>query len=107
MSIPRKANLIIDIQVKMKEGKGQALKQWATVYNLKQMAAALQYLQQNNLLAYKDLETKTPAVIEHYYSIGDNLKMTESAMKQNAELKSASIDYFRTHTTFDEYKKKI
>ena len=38
---PRKVNLIIDIQEKMKGGKGPAYQRWANVYNLKQMAAAL------------------------------------------------------------------
>jgi hypothetical protein len=70
------------------------------------MAAALQYLQQNTLLAYKDLEAKTNSTVEQYHSIGEKIKTTESAMKQNAELKSAALDYFRTNKTFDEYKKK-
>jgi len=37
----RKVDLIVDIQVKMKAGKGPAYEQWAKVYNLKMMAAAL------------------------------------------------------------------
>ena len=36
----------------MAEGKGPAYERWAKVYNLKQMAAALQFLQENNLTDY-------------------------------------------------------
>ena len=39
----RKVNLIVDIQSRMRAGKGPAYEQWAKIYNLKQMAAALQY----------------------------------------------------------------
>ncbi len=48
----RQVGLIIDIQQRMAEGKGPAYERWAKVYNLKQMAAALQFLQENNLTDY-------------------------------------------------------
>jgi len=102
----RKVSLIIDIQEKMKLGKGPAYAQWATVYNLKQMAAALQYLQENNLLAYEDLAAKAEAAIERVHDLGDKLKVTEAAMKRNSELKTAIMDYAKTRPIFEEYKAK-
>ena len=102
----RKVNLIIDIKEKMSNGKGPAYQRWATVYNLKQMAAALQYLQQNNLLAYEELVAKAERAVENFHDVGDQLKTTEVAMKRNADLKAAIIDYARTRTIFEEYKAK-
>jgi len=104
--IPRRINLIIDIQEKMKQGKGAAYAKWATVYNLKQMAAALQYLQENNLLVYEDLAAKAEAASDRFHRTNDKLKQTETAMKRNAELKSAIVDYARTRPIFEEYKKQ-
>ena len=101
---PRKFSLVIDIQEKMKQGKGTAYAKWATVHNLKQMAAALQYLQENNLLDYEDLAAKTEAAAVRMHSAGDALKQTEAAMKRNAELKSAIMDFARTRPIFEEYK---
>jgi len=101
---PHKFSLVIDIQQKIKHGKGVAYEKWATVYNLKQMAAALQYIQENNLLDYSDLEAKVEAVADRFHSISDNLKQTEAAMKLNAELKSAIVDYAKTRSIFAEYK---
>jgi len=101
---PRKVNLIIDIQEKMAQGKGAAYQRWATVYNLKQMAAALIYLQENNLLAYEDLAAKTEAASGRFHSASDKLKQTETAMKRNADIKAAVVDYARTRPVFDEYK---
>ena len=37
---PRKVSLVIDIQERLRSGKGPAYERWAKVYNLKQMAAA-------------------------------------------------------------------
>jgi len=104
ISTPRKFGLVIDIQEKIKQGKGPTYEKWATVYNLKQMAEALQYLQENNLLNYDDLEAKAEAAAEHFHSMGDKLKQTEAAIKRNAELKSVIVDYARTRPIFEEYK---
>ena len=105
-SVPRKVNLIIDIQEKMKQGKGAAYEKWATVYNLKQMAAALQYLQENNLLVYEDLAARADTASNCFQIINDGLQQTETAMKRNAELKAAVVDYARTRPVFEEYKRQ-
>ena len=42
---PRRVGLLIDIQEQIKNGKGPGYARWATIYNLKQRGAALQYLQ--------------------------------------------------------------
>ena len=102
----RAVNLIVDIQRKISEGKGPAYARWATVYNLKQMAAALQYLQENKLLAYEDLAAKAEAAAERFHSVGSKLKQVEAAMKLNADLKAAIVDYARTRPVFEEYKAK-
>ena len=103
---PRKVNLIIDIQDKLRQGKGPGYERWATVYNLKQMAAALQYLQENNLLAYEDLEARADAAVDRFHDLSDKLKVTEAAMQRNAELKTAITDYAKTRPVFEEYKAK-
>jgi len=100
----RKLNLIVDIQAKMRAGKGRAYEKWATIYNLKQMAAALQYLQENNLMEYEQLEQKATEATDRFHSLSDSIKSTETAMKINTELKAAIIDYAKTQPVFDGYK---
>jgi hypothetical protein len=104
--VPRKVSLVIDIQSKMRAGKGPAYQRWATVYNLKQMAAAVQYLQENGLMDYAALEKKATETTDRFHAISDKIKTTEAAMKRNAELKSAVVDYAKTRPVFDEYKAK-
>ena len=103
-SSPRKVNLIIDIQEKLRNGKGPAYERWAKIYNLKMMAAALQYLQENNLLAYEDLAAKTDGAVDRYHELAGEIQITESAITHNSELRAAVVDYARTRPVFEGYK---
>lgn len=100
----RKVNLIIDIQSRMKAGKGPAYERWAKIFNLKQMAAALQYLQENDLLEYEQLEKKATEAADRFHTLSDQIKSIEGTMSVNAELKAAIVDYAKTHPVFDGYK---
>jgi hypothetical protein len=101
---PRKLNLIVDIQAKMSAGKGPAYEKWATIYNLKQMAAALQFLQENSLLEYGQLEQRAAEITDRFHSLSDRIKNAEAAMNVNAELRAAMVDYAKTRPVFDGYK---
>lgn len=101
----RKVNLVIDIQSKL-QGKGPGYKRWAKVFNLKQMAAALAYLQENNLMEYGELEKKAAEASERFHSLSDQIKRTEAALHTNKELKAATVQYAKTRPVFQEYKAK-
>ena len=100
----RRLNLIVDIQTKMREGKGAAYKRWATIYNLKAMATALQYLQENDLLDYKQLEKKAQAATAHLHTLSDQMKSIETDMQTNRELRAALVDWAKTRAVFEGYK---
>jgi len=100
----RKVNLIVDIQFRMRDGKGPAYEQWAKIYNLKQMAAALQYLQENGLMDYADLEQKATQAADRFHTLSDSIKSTETAMRINTELKVAVVDYAKARPVFEGYK---
>lgn len=101
---PRRVNLIIDIQERLKDGKGLAYERWAKIYNLKMMAAALQYLQENDLLAYEDLDKQAARTVDRFHELAGEIQTTEAAQRRNAGLRAAVVDYARTRPVFDEYK---
>ena len=101
---PRRVNLIIDIQERMAQGKGPAYERWAKVYNLKQMAAALQYLQEHHLTDYAALTARTEAAVDHFHKLSDKLRTTEEALSKTSELMAATVDYAKTRPVFDGYK---
>jgi hypothetical protein len=99
-----KVNLIVDIQSRMRAGKGPAYERWAKVFNLKQMAATLQYLQENNLLEYEQLEKKATEAADRFHTLSDKIKTIEAAAHTNADLMGATVDYAKTRAVFDGYK---
>lgn len=99
----RKVSLAIDIQSKL-QGKGPGYERWAKVFNLKQMAAALAYLQDNNLLEYEQLEKKAASATERFHSLSDQIKQTEAALQTNRELKATTVQYAKTRPVFEKYK---
>ncbi|MEQ2678775.1 relaxase/mobilization nuclease domain-containing protein [Enterocloster citroniae] len=101
---PHKVNLLVDIQAKLAEGKGPGYERWAKVFNLKQMAAALAYLQDNGLTEYGELEKKAAETTDRFHVLSNQIKQTESTMNTNRELKSATVQYARTRPVFEKYK---
>ena len=99
----QKIILAIDIQSRL-QGKGPGYERWAKVFNLKQMAAALAYLQDNGLTDYEQLEQKATAATEHFHKLSDQIKSTEAALHTNMELKAATVQYAKTRPVFEKYK---
>ncbi len=100
----RQVGLIIDIQQRMAQGKGPAYERWAKVYNLKQMAAALQFLQENNLTDYDALAAKTEAAVDRTHALAGELQTTEAALSKVSGLMGAVVEYAKTRPVFDGYK---
>ena len=98
-----KISLAIDIQSRL-QGKGPGYERWAKVFNLKQMAAALAYLQDNGLTDYEQLEQKATAATERFHKLSDQIKSTEAALHTNMELKAATVQYAKTRPVFEKYK---
>ena len=101
---PRRVNLLIDIQERMRQGKGPAYERWAKVYNLKQMAAALQYLKEHRLFEYDDLAAKTDAATERFHTLAGDIQQTEAELSHVSDLMAAVVQYAKTRPAFDGYK---
>lgn len=71
LSEPKKINLLVDIQAKLKTGKGAGYERWAKVFNLKQMARAMNYLNEHGLAEYKELEDQTAAATARYNELAE------------------------------------
>jgi len=99
----QRVNLIIDIQSRL-QGKRPGYERWAKVFNLKQMAAALAFLQENDLMEYGQLEKKAAEATERFHTLSGQIKSTEAALQTNRELKAATVQYARTRPVFQEYK---
>ena len=101
---PRRVNLLIDIQERMRQGKGPAYERWAKVYNLKQMAAALQFLKEHDLMDYDALAAKTEAAADRFHTLAGEIQQTEAELSKVSELMAAVVQYAKTRPAFDGYK---
>lgn len=101
---PQRVNLLIDIQEKMRQGKGPTYERWAKVYNLKQMAAALQFLQEHGLTDYDALAEQTTAAVDRFHALAGEIQSTEARLSQTSELMAAVVSYAKTRPVFDGYK---
>ena len=102
---PPKMNLLIDIQAKLAEGKGEGYARWAKSFNLKQMAQTLNYLSENKLMDYSVLCEKTDEATAHFHDLSDKIKAADARMKEIASLKTHIINYSKTRDVYAAYRK--
>ena len=101
---PGQVGLIIGIQQRMAQGKCPVYERWAKGYNLKQLAAALQFLQGNNLTDYDALAAKTTAAGERVHVLAGEPQAIEAGHLQNLRTDGAVVDYDKPWPAFDGYK---
>jgi hypothetical protein len=98
-----KFSLLIDIQQKIQEGKGKAYENWATVYNIKQMARTLIYLQENSIGSYEELVEKSSAASGSFNSKRKRIVEIETRQKEISELQKQIGTYKKTKEIFNLY----
>lgn len=102
---PPKVNLLIDIQEKLKEGKGAGYERWAKVYNVKQAAKALLFLQDHGITDSDTLAEKAAAATARFNALSDQIKPLDASMKANADLQKKIINYSKTRVVYAAYRK--
>lgn len=101
----KKINLLVDIQAKLRAGKGVGYERWAKVFNLKQMAQTVNYLTEHNLLEYGALAVKTTSATARYNKLAAQIKAAEKRLAEIAVLKTQIINYAKTRDTYVAYRK--
>lgn len=98
-------SLMVDIQEKLRAGKGAGYQRWATGFNLKQMAQTMNYLSEHKLLDYKVLSEKTAAATARYNELSSQIKAAEKRMTEIAVLHTHIINYAKTREVYVAYRK--
>ena len=101
----KSVNLIVDIQEKLLQGKSKGYEQWAKVFNLKQMAQTINFLRENNLIDYVELEKKVNKVTNNFNEINSKIKLSEKRMAEIQVLRTHIINYMKTKDTYITYRK--
>ena len=100
----QKLNLLIDIQAKMAAGKGVGYERWAKVFNLKQMAKALIFLQQNGIENVEQLDSLTAEAVQRMEALKSSIRADESRLAEIAVLRGHILNYVKTREVYQGYK---
>ena len=100
-----KTDLLIDIQEKLKQGKGGGYKRWATVYNIKQMAQTLLFLQEKDIRSHDVLSEKANGSAARFNELSQSIKDAEKRLGEIAVLRTHIINYAKTRDVYVAYRK--
>lgn len=104
-TVPKGISLIGDIQerIRLIDSKGYEYKAKLTI--LKEAARTLNYLTENNLLQYADLEKKVEDVHSSYDRTGRELKGVEARLREVQPLIKNISNYQRLKPVYDAFQK--
>ena len=104
-TVPKGISLIGDIQerIRLIDSKGYEYKAKLTI--LKEAARTLNYLTENNLLQYADLEKKVEDVHSSYDRTGKDLKGVEARLREVQPLIKNISNYQRLKPVYDAFQK--
>lgn len=101
----RKIDILIDIQKKIREGKGNGYQRWAKNFNLKQMAKALCFLQEHDIHDYDKLVEITDGAVKRFDELSSSIKSKEKKLAEIAVLRKHIINYSKTRDVYLQYRK--
>ena len=101
----KSVNLLVDIQAKLQQGKSKGYEQWAKIFNLKQMAQTVNFLQEHKLLAYADLEEKAKKCTAAFDELNTQIKTAEKRMAEIQVLKKHIFNYAKNRDIYTAYRK--
>ena len=98
------ANLLIDIKAKLAAVKGGGYERWAKVFNVKQMAKTLLYLQEHGIKSREELNARADAASEKLSAAKGRIAAIDTRIAAVNALRGQIIAYAKTREVFAEYK---
>ena len=104
-AVKSKPNLLIDIQAKMQRANSPGFERWAKIFNLKEMAKTVIYLQENGLTDLGKLEKACEVATQKFNDLADRTKAASARMKDISELQKHIGAYGKTREIYAQYRK--
>ena len=96
---------MVDREAKRAEGKGVGYDRWASLHNLKQMAATHNFLMENELLDLDKLDAAVESSRKALSEARESLRGIGQSISDKKSLRKVVNDYRRTRPTIDAHKK--
>ena len=100
----KNVSLLIDIQSKIQEGKSAGYERWARLFNLREAAKTLLFLQENGIDSYEDLIEKSNSISVNFSERQKKIKEIDERLNEISALQKQIGTYGKTRSTYDKYK---
>ena len=97
-------SLLVDIQAKLQEGKGAGYGRWAKVFNLKQMAAAMNFIESHNIRSYEQLAELAANTVTTNDGMLASIKADEARLAEIKVMMTHLQNYNKAKNVFAEYR---
>lgn len=101
----QKIRLVVDIENSIKAQQSMGYERWANLFNLKQAAKSLNFLTENKIAYYSDLENKIANLAAAFAQTQGAVKDAKKKMADLSLLIKHTITYRQLKPIYEEYKK--
>lgn len=100
----RRMSFLIDIQKKMRQGKGRGYVTWAKNFNLKQRAEAMLFMREHKIESFEELVRRADEASGQADDLLNSVKADEVRLQEIAVLKTHIVNFSKAKPVFDAYK---
>lgn len=100
----KRVNLLVDIQQKLREGKGAGYERWAARFNSKELANTLNFISESSIADFDDLVRRADEATDRTNELLDTIRQAESRMAEIKELQTHIFNYLKTKDVFSAYR---
>ena len=101
---PSEVKRLVDIETKLRAGKGKGYMIWAERNNIDAKAQLVIYLKENHIGSLDELEARIKTLRSERNAIHADLRKAQNRMKEINQLRRAIRDYRRTKDIYSQYK---
>ena len=87
------------------QGKGAGYERWAKVYNVKQIAKALLFLEEHGIRDLDALSARAKDASDRFSELSSTIKSSEKRMAEIVALKTHILNYSKTRDVYVAYRK--
>lgn len=95
---------LVDIEAKLREGKGKGYMIWAERNNIDAKAQSVIYLKENHIDSLDELEAQIKSLRSRRNALYADIRKSNNRMQEINRLRKAIRDYRRTKTVYAQYK---
>ena len=96
--------LLINIEAKMRAGKGKGYERWAERHNTDVMASSMLYLIDNHISSYAELEHNIQSAVDRRTELKSTISTAQARMQEISKQKKAILVYTRTKDVYTQYR---